>query len=112
MLTTQALGCLVIVAWSSIFSLIFFRIFKAIGRLRVPQFYEVVGIDLLMHQSQDNLKRQKLQGEIYDHQDALTTMEREFKISAFKSDTQIIRMSETRKKALIASLQNYQRKDV
>lgn len=49
MLEVQALGCVVIVAWSSIFSIIFFRIFKAIGRLRVNQFYEVIGIDLLMH---------------------------------------------------------------
>ena len=45
----QALGSMVIIAWASIFSMIFFRIFKAIGRLRVNQFYEVIGIDLLMH---------------------------------------------------------------
>jgi len=56
MLEVQALGCVVIVAWSSIFSIIFFRIFKAIGRLRVNQFYEVIGIDLLMHQSFNDLK--------------------------------------------------------
>lgn len=49
MIETQGLGCIVIIAWSVIFSTIFFRIFKAIGRLRVNQFYEVIGIDLLMH---------------------------------------------------------------
>jgi len=65
MIETQALGCLVIIAWSSIFSTIFFRIFKAIGRLRVNQFYEVIGIDLLMHQSFNDLKIQKLSGDIY-----------------------------------------------
>lgn len=54
-----------IVAWSSIFSLIYFRIFKAIGRLRVSQFYEVIGIDLLMHQSFYDLKKLKLSGDIY-----------------------------------------------
>ena len=64
-LEVQALGCLVIIAWSSIFSTIFFRIFKAIGRLRVNQFYEVIGIDLLMHQSFNDLKIQKLSGDIY-----------------------------------------------
>ena len=56
MLETQGLGCIVIIAWSTIFSSIFFRIFKAIGRLRVNQFYEVIGIDLLMHQSFNDLK--------------------------------------------------------
>ena len=56
MLEIQGLGSLVIIAWSSIFSMIFFRIFKAIGRLRVNQFYEVIGIDLLMHQSFNDLK--------------------------------------------------------
>ena len=56
MIETQGLGCIVIIAWSSIFSIIFFRIFKAIGRLRVNQFYEVIGIDLLMHQSFNDLK--------------------------------------------------------
>ena len=65
MIETQGLGCLVIIAWSSIFSTIFFRIFKAIGRLRVNQFYEVIGIDLLMHQSFNDLKIQKLSGDIY-----------------------------------------------
>lgn len=35
MIETQFLGCFSIIAWSSIFSVIFFRIFKAIGRLRV-----------------------------------------------------------------------------
>ena len=49
MVEVQAIGCLLIIAWSSIFSIIFFKIFKAIGRLRVNQFYEIIGIDLLMH---------------------------------------------------------------
>ena len=66
MLEIQGLGSLVIIAWSSIFSMIFFRIFKAIGRLRVNQFYEVIGIDLLMHQSFNDLKIQKLSGDIED----------------------------------------------
>ena len=32
-------------------------------------------------------------------------------ISAFKSDTKLVKMENDRKKALIARLQNYQRKD-
>jgi len=32
-------------------------------------------------------------------------------ISAFKSDTKLVKMENERKKALIARLQNYQRKD-
>ena len=33
-------------------------------------------------------------------------------LSAFKSDTKLVKMEKDRKKAVIAKLQNYQRKDV
>ena len=42
--------------WSSLFCGIFFKIMKGIGRFRVPYVYEVIGIDLMMHQSIDELK--------------------------------------------------------
>ena len=110
MIETQGLGCLVIIAWSVIFSTIFFRIFKAIGRLRVNQFYEVIGIDLLMHQSFNDLKIQKLSGDIYQ-QRSHHNLTSAVSISSFKSDTKLVRMENDRKKALITRLQNYQRKD-
>ena len=90
-------------AWSSIFSIIFFRIFKAIGRLRVNQFYEVIGIDLLMHQSFNDLKIQKLSGEIYQRRNHINTLS----ISAYKSDTKLVKMENERKKSLVQRLQNY-----
>lgn len=112
-LEVQALGCLVIIAWSSIFSTIFFRIFKAIGRLRVNQFYEVIGIDLLMHQSFNDLKIQKLSGDIYQtsHRTHGQSQITGVSISAFKSDIKLAKMDNDRKKALIGRLQNFQRKD-
>ena len=99
-----------IVAWSSIFSLIYFRIFKAIGRLRVSQFYEVIGIDLLMHQSFYDLKKLKLSGDIYLQKSRLTknhNLGNSVSLSAFKSDTKLDKMEIDRKRALMARLQNF-----
>ena len=43
--------------WSIVFCGLFFLIMKHIGRLRVSHVYEVIGIDLLMHQSIEELRQ-------------------------------------------------------
>ena len=50
------MGGLVLMVWSTLFCGIFFKILSSIGRFRVSHVYEVIGIDLLMHQSIDELK--------------------------------------------------------
>ena len=42
--------------WSTLFCGVFFKVLNSIGRFRVSHVYEVIGIDLLMHQSIDELK--------------------------------------------------------
>ena len=41
-----------------IFCYIFFKILNSINRFRVSQFYEIIGIDLLMHSSIQDLQVQ------------------------------------------------------
>ena len=55
-LEIQLLGGLVLMLWSTLFCGIFFKILSSIGRFRVSHVYEGIGIDLLMHQSIDELK--------------------------------------------------------
>ena len=51
----QLLGAVSIAAWGAITSYIYFRTIKALGRLRVNRFYEIVGIDILMHTMSDQI---------------------------------------------------------
>ena len=51
----QLVGALALSIWTIGFCYIFFRILMKIGRFRVSHFYEVIGIDLLMHSSLNNL---------------------------------------------------------
>ena len=56
LLKLQIGGGLILIAWSSLVCGTFFKIMKSIGRFRVPYVYEVIGIDLMMHQSIDELR--------------------------------------------------------
>ena len=49
----QLLGALAIILWGGTVSFIYFYAVKSIGRLRVNKFYEVVGIDIVMHTMSD-----------------------------------------------------------
>lgn len=51
----QLVGALSIAAWGAITSYIYFRTIQALGRLRVNRFYEIVGIDILMHTMSDQI---------------------------------------------------------
>ena len=55
-LEIQLLGGIVLMLWSTLFCGVFFKVLNSIGRFRVSHVYEVIGIDLLMHQSIDELK--------------------------------------------------------
>ena len=59
-----------------------------------------------MHQSFNDLKIQKLSGDIYQQRNH-HNLGNAVSISAFKSDTKLVKMENERKKALIARLQNY-----
>ena len=45
--------------WSMLFCYSFFKILSSIKRFRVSSFYEIIGIDLLMHASIHDLSIQK-----------------------------------------------------
>jgi Amt family ammonium transporter len=51
----QFLGALAIILWGAVTSFIYFQTVKSIGRLRVNKFYEVVGIDVVMHTMSDQI---------------------------------------------------------
>ena len=46
--------------WTLVFCGVFFKTLAFIGRFRVSHVYEVIGIDLMMHQSIDELKHHPL----------------------------------------------------
>ena len=47
------LGAIVLGLWAIIVSYAFFKILSDMGQLRVGQFYEIVGIDILTHTMSD-----------------------------------------------------------
>ena len=51
----QLLGALAIAAWGIIISSIYFLTIRSLGKLRVNRFYEVVGLDILMHTMSDQI---------------------------------------------------------
>ena len=55
----QLIGALSCAAWTTGFCYCFFSILKSINRFRVSSFYEIIGIDLLMHASIHDLSIQK-----------------------------------------------------
>lgn len=54
-LGVQFIGAVALTLWAAITSYIYFKLADSLGRLRVPLFYEVVGLDLLMHTESDKL---------------------------------------------------------
>ena len=54
-LKIQLAGAAALTLWTTCFCWTFFRVLMAIGRFRVSQFYEIIGIDILMHSSLANL---------------------------------------------------------
>ena len=55
----QILGASACAAWTMLFCYFFFSILSSINRFRVSSFYEIIGIDLLMHASIHDLSIQK-----------------------------------------------------
>ena len=55
-LQVQAIGAAAIAFWSISFCYCYFKVINKIDRLRVSTFYEIIGIDLLMHSTLRNLK--------------------------------------------------------
>ena len=55
----QVIGGLACAGWTIGFCYCFFSILKSINRFRVSSFYEIIGIDLLMHASIHDLSIQK-----------------------------------------------------
>ena len=51
----QLVGAFAIILWGLVTSFIYFYSVKSIGRLRVNKFYEVVGIDIVMHTMSDQI---------------------------------------------------------
>ena len=49
------MGAFALAFWSIITSYIYFKILKSLGRLRVNKFYEIVGIDIVMHTMSDQI---------------------------------------------------------
>ena len=43
----QCLGALAIIAWTSAFSFLFFKLLKKSNRLRIGQIYEILGMDIV-----------------------------------------------------------------
>ena len=58
-LQIQTLGAMMCALWTMIFCYFFFSILSSINRFRVSSFYEIIGIDLLMHASIHDLSIQK-----------------------------------------------------
>ena len=54
-LQVQTLGAVACAAWTMVFCYLFFTILASINRFRVSSFYEIIGIDLLMHASVHDL---------------------------------------------------------
>lgn len=51
----QFVGALSIALWAAVTSFIYFKIVDNLGKLRVSKFYEVVGIDIVMHTMSDQI---------------------------------------------------------
>lgn len=49
----QIMGAIAIGMWAFICSYIYFKTVNNLGRLRVNKFYEIVGIDIVMHTMSD-----------------------------------------------------------
>jgi ammonia channel protein AmtB len=52
-LAIQFLGAISLAVWAGLISYIFFKTLSNMGQLRVGQFYEIVGIDILTHTMSD-----------------------------------------------------------
>ena len=51
----QLLGAFVLAIWSIATSYMYFKVVQSLGRLRVNKFYEIVGIDIVMHTMSDQI---------------------------------------------------------
>ena len=51
----QFLGAVALALWSASTSYIYFKTVQALGKLRVSKFYEIVGIDIVMHTMSDQI---------------------------------------------------------
>lgn len=49
------MGSCALALWAATTSYIYFKTVQALGRLRVSKFYEVVGIDIVMHTMSDQI---------------------------------------------------------
>jgi hypothetical protein len=49
------IGALSLSAWAALTSFIYFKGIDMLGRLRINRFYEIVGIDTLMHTMSDQI---------------------------------------------------------
>lgn len=49
----QILGAISLLAWGATTSYIYFKTLHTLNRLRVSKFYEIVGIDIVMHTMSD-----------------------------------------------------------
>lgn len=49
----QVLGALALIIWAATCSYIYFKTCQQLGMLRVNKFYEIVGIDIVMHTMSD-----------------------------------------------------------
>ena len=52
------IGSAALAIWTIVLCTFFFRLINSINRFRVSNFYEIIGIDLLMHSSIKDLKYQ------------------------------------------------------
>ena len=52
------IGVVALALWTICFCTFFFKLINSINRFRVSNFYEIIGIDLLMHSSIKELKYQ------------------------------------------------------
>ena len=51
----QLMGSCALALWAATTSYVYFKTVQALGRLRVSKFYEVVGIDIVMHTMSDQI---------------------------------------------------------
>ena len=65
-LQIQLVGATACALWTMTFCYFFFSILSSINRFRVAAFYEIIGIDLLMHASIHDLSTQKFFSERED----------------------------------------------
>lgn len=49
------MGAVSIMIWAMVCSYIYFKTVDMLGRLRVNKFYEIVGIDIVMHTMSDQI---------------------------------------------------------